>query len=142
MIFSSPRDGHLRARPPFWGLGFCLTSTSPVIDQDKTHSNNKGSVGTPDGLKYQLKVMRDREERNASESLAAQGLSWSVCPLPKGHLVLASTVQLCPGSFSGARYPSRGHRVHLCSAPFPEAHLPSPDCIQTSCPPSPHSSRR
>ena len=96
LIFNSLRDGHLRVWPSFWGLGFCLTSTSPVIDQDKPHSNNKGSVGTPDGLKYQLKVMRDREDENASESLAAQGLSWTVCSLTEGQLVLAPESHSAP----------------------------------------------
>lgn len=32
-----------------------------MIDQDETHSNNEGNVGTPDDLKDQLKAMRERE---------------------------------------------------------------------------------
>lgn len=81
--------------------------------------------------------MRDRQDRNADESPVAQGLSWSVCPLPKGLLVLVSTIQRCPHSFSGTKYPSQGHQVHLCSAPFPGAPLLSPDYTQALWPPSP-----
>lgn len=34
-----------------------------MIDEDETHSHDEGTVGTLDGLKYQLKVMREREGR-------------------------------------------------------------------------------
>ena len=94
----SPSAVHLRAWPPFRGLGSCLTLTGPLTDEDETQSNDEGSVGAPLDLKHQLKVRgRKKQEKNRSEGLARWRLSWQrVCLPPRCCLILASTAQCGP----------------------------------------------
>lgn len=54
---------HTREQGRSWVLGFHLSPTRPMTDQDEIHSDDKGSAGTPGGLKKQLKAMEDKGRR-------------------------------------------------------------------------------